>query len=234
MIDASVRRADKVIVQTGWMKDAVIKKTGISPDMIVKILPDVVIPDDAADGKRETLDNNVINNNVIHNRFFYPAGEILYKNHGLILEAVGILIKRGMSDFEISFTLNEGDLPYLNGYPRYEQVKYLGRISREEVFERYRKEILLFPSYIETFGYPPAEARAVGGRILASDCPFCHEVLEGYEGVKYFDPFKAEELADLMEKAVGDKLFPEGIEEKTGSCNATTGWGEVLKVIHDG
>ncbi|MBR1893294.1 MAG: hypothetical protein IJ815_07170, partial [Lachnospiraceae bacterium] len=35
-IDASVRRADKVIVQTEWMKDAVAKKTGISRDKIAQ------------------------------------------------------------------------------------------------------------------------------------------------------------------------------------------------------
>lgn len=228
MIDASVKRADKVIVQTEWMRDAVIKKTGISPDKIVKILPDIAIPDNGANGAGEDL-----NNNFIHNRFFYPAGEILYKNHGLILEAVGILIKRGVSDFEISFTLNEGDMPYLDRYPKYEQVKYPGRISRDEVFERYKKEILLFPSYIETFGYPPAEARAVGGRILASDCPFCREVLESYEGVEYFNPFKAEELAYLMEKAIGGELFRVRIGEKTGSCRKVSSWGKVLKIIYD-
>lgn len=233
MIDASVIRADKVIVQTEWMKDAIIKKTGVAADKVVQILPDVVIPDNLVTGSEKEINSNVINNDVIYNRFFYPAGEILYKNHGLILEAAGILLKRGVTDFEISFTLNAGDLPYLDKYPGYEQIKYLGRISREEVIKRYKKEILLFPSYIETFGYPPAEARAVGGRILASDCPFCHEVLEGYEGVEYFDPFKAEELADLMEKAIGGKLFLEETEENTGSLSTGNSWGKVLEVIYD-
>lgn len=200
MIASSVKRADKVIVQTQWMKDAVIKKTGVSEDKIVRILPDIKVPEHISN------EPEMINNNVI-NRFFYPAGEILYKNHGCILEAVGILKDRGIKDFEVSFTLNKGDIPALSKYPDHEQVKYLGRIDRDEVFRRYRDEVLLFPSYIETFGYPPAEARAVGGRVIASDCPFSHEVLEGYGRAYFFDPFDPSALADLMEQAIKGKLF---------------------------
>ena len=155
----------------------------------------------------------------MNNRFFYPAGEILYKNHGCVLEAAEILKSRGINDFSVSFTLNKGDIPYLSRYPEHEQVKYLGRIPREEVFERYKKEILLFPSYIETFGYPPAEARAVGGRILASDCPFCHEALSGYKDALYFDPFDPKELAELMERTIRGELFegsPASVDTGTG------------------
>ena len=239
MIDASVKRADKVIVQTEWMRKAVTAKTGVPEDRIVKIMPDIDITGDL---RNTALEHCCSDERVTNNSFFYPAGEILYKNHGCILEAAGILKSRGIDDFTIAFTLNKGDIPYLDRYPEYEQVKYLGRISREEVFERYRKDILLFPSYIETFGYPPAEARAVGGRILASDCPFCHEVLEGYDRSEYFDPFKPGELAALMEKAIRGELFADGtgktgkIGDRSGECTdagARSSWAEVTDVILD-
>ncbi len=256
MIDASVKRADKVIVQTEWMRQAVIKKTGVSPERVVKIMPDIKVPEGFSHGNgAETIDNKVINNNAMDNdvinnnvmnnvvmdntainnnvikRFFYPAGEILYKNHGLILEAAGILIGRGIRDFEVSFTLNKGDIPYLERYPEYEQVKYLGRIPREEVFERYRDDVLLFPSYIETFGYPPAEARAVGGMILASDCPFCHEVLEGYEGAAYFDPFDAAALADLMEQVIKGGLPAKNDHPSKAEDDPVSGSGSWKRVV---
>lgn len=228
MIDLSVKRADKVIVQTEWMRKAVIAKTQVNEDKVVKIMPDIDIPK-----RYMTVDKTgiTINNNVINNRFFYPSGEILYKNHSCILEAVGILKDRGITDFEVSFTLNKGDIPYLDRYPEYEQVKYIGRIPREEVFERYLSDILLFPSYIETFGYPPAEARAVGGRILASDCPFCHEVLKGYEGVRYFDPFKPEELADLMEQAISHRILTERMKPEDLSSGRSISWGELIDIL---
>ena len=245
MIDSSVKRADKVIVQTQWMKDAVIKKTGVAPEKIVKILPELghgdgsfvpsaecettggMYSEQSRDGTKEPSPCPTLNN-----RFFYPAGEILYKNHSCILEAAGILINKGISDFEVSFTLYEGDIPYLNRYPGYEQVKYMGRIPREEVFIRYRNEILLFPSYIETFGYPPAEARAVGGRIIASDCPFCHEVLDGYNRMAYFDPFDPAALADLMENAIKGKLFTDEVPDI--ACNdgiKENSWEKVISEI---
>ena len=72
MIDSSVRRADKVIVQTEWMRKAVIGKTRVNEDKVVKIMPDIDIPKKylPGNGKSNTTNNNVINNSVICNRFF--------------------------------------------------------------------------------------------------------------------------------------------------------------------
>lgn len=228
MIGASVKRADKVIVQTQWMHDAVIKKTGVGADRVIKILPDIDIPDLTG----QTGPEEPSRWHPQQDGFFFPAGEILYKNHGCILEAVGILNDRGIKDFTVSFTLNKGDIPALDKYPEYEQVKYLGRIERKEVFGRYKSQILLFPSYIETFGYPPAEARAVGGRVIASECPFCHEVLDGYERAAYFDPFDPAALADLMERAIKGELFTDA-DNETVVCDTVNkrSWGEVIRAI---
>ncbi len=234
MILASVKRADRTFVQTEWMRQAVLEKTGIDEDKIIKVLPDVKIPEHLKD--RDRKGNEHINNSVI-NRFFYPAGEILYKNHSCIIEAAGILVDKGITDFKVSFTLNKGDIPSLDRYPEYGQIEYLDHISRDEVFERYMNEVLLFPSYIETFGYPPAEARAVGGRIIASDCPFCLEVLNGYDRVRYFDPFKPEELAGLMEQCIKGQAFggniPADDAEDHSSYSTGSSWGSVIsELVH--
>lgn len=71
-----------------------------------------------------------------------------------------------------------------------------------EVMKEYTRSVLLFPSYIETFGLPLLEARMSGSPILASDCPFSHEILDDYDGVSYFDPFRPEELAALMKQCL--------------------------------
>lgn len=34
--------------------------------------------------------------------------------------------------------------------------------------------------------------------ILASDCPFSHEILDDYENAYFFDPFNGEALSNLM------------------------------------
>jgi glycosyltransferase involved in cell wall biosynthesis len=240
MIDASVKRADKVIVQTQWMKDAVANKTGAAKDKIVKILPDIspghgdgssVFMQDSDSAPLPGIMKTEEPSPCLHNRFFYPAGEILYKNHECILKAAGLLKARGINDFEIAFTLNKGDVPGLDKYPDHEQVKYLGRIPREEVFKRYSSDILLFASYIETFGYPLAEARAVGGRIIASDCPFSHEILDGYGRAVFFDPFDPGKLAEIMEKSMSGDEFRQVQDKGDIIDRSESGWKRIIDII---
>ena len=54
------------------------------------------------------------------------------------------------------------------------------------MFDLYARSILVFPSYVETFGLPLLEARKSGTYILASDCSFSREILEGYEKALFF------------------------------------------------
>src|SRR5699024_6186628 len=58
----SIKKADKVIVQTGWMKELVIDKTNVSSDKLVVETPGVSI-----NVKKKYEKNN-------RNIFFYPAG----------------------------------------------------------------------------------------------------------------------------------------------------------------
>lgn len=64
--------------------------------------------------------------------------------------------------------------------------------------EEYCMSALIFPSYIETVGLPLVEAMSVGAVILAADCEYAHEVLDGYENAFFFDPFKPAKLVELM------------------------------------
>ena len=64
---------------------------------------------------------------------------------------------------------------------------------------------MIFPSYIETFGLPLLEAKKCDTIILASDCPFSHEILDDYDKVYYFNPFDAKELSKLMETVINKR-----------------------------
>ncbi len=225
MINASIRRADKVIVQTKWMRDAVIKKAHVSGDKIAQILPDV-----------ENLNGYIREGTRKGNQFFFPSGVMIYKNHECILKACTLLNERGFTDFNVLFTID--DTKAVTDYEfdnRYDNISMGGRLTKEQVLDAYNERTLIFPSYIETFGYPLAEARQFGAPILASNCPFCIEVLEGYLQSYYFDPFKAEELADLMQQSIEGALQSgtngmsltklEDMEQRRDS------WAEVLNVV---
>ncbi len=203
LVNASVRRSDKTIVQTEWMREAVIRKTGISPERIVKLTPKV--EDLSEYGKGVVFDPK---------SFFFPAGDILYKNHRLIKEAEKILADKGITDYKVILT---------TGKP----------MKREEVYRIYFGSTLLFPSYIETFGLPLAEASQSGNPILAADTPFAREILREYPNAFFFDPFDARELAKLMEDVLEGRIAPVPTKEADRKDEEEDSYGILMKMITD-
>lgn len=224
MIDASVKRADKVIVQTEWMKQAVHEKTKKPLEHIVKVLPDV---GDLSANRPEKI-CNVWN----QKHFFFPSGEILYKNHECVLKAAAILNDRGYTDFKVHFTLKGlSDVTNRSYEDPYDNISWTGKMKRTDVLAEYATSTLLFPSYIETFGVPLAEARQIGTLILASDCPFSREVLEGYQNAQFFDPFDEKQLADLMEKVLKGELLPKDETLSSEAVQKESSYSKILKIL---
>jgi len=86
---------------------------------------------------------------------------------------------------------NENDLP----------IKFIGSLTREEVFDFYAKSTLIFPSYIETVGLPLLEAKMHWTPIIASDSAFSHEILDGYDKVEFFEAFDYRQLSSKMKNS---------------------------------
>lgn len=84
LILASARRADCSVVQTEWMKDALIKDANLPEDRVFKVRPD--IPD---------LSGYVRSGEFRPDSFFYPASDLPYKNHIAIDKAAELLKSRG-------------------------------------------------------------------------------------------------------------------------------------------
>jgi len=190
MILRSIKKADAVIVQTQWMKKACMEKTGCRESKFTVAPPEITItPKAFFSPSAQSLST-----------FFYPASPFSYKNHKIILEACKILEKQGEHSISVLFTLsgseNRISRELLAETKRLNlPIKFLGPLSRGDVFNYYSQSVLLFPSYIETFGLPLLEARVHGSFVLASNCPFSHEILDGYERTRFFDPSDAEQLA---------------------------------------
>lgn len=192
-IKKSVKKSERTIVQTEWMKKACIETVNIDAQKIKVVPPNINVK----------INKFFQYNECTIKRFFYPAGAMEYKNHHLIVEALKNIKKLGVENFEVIFTLvgNENSVvkELYKTVKEYQlPIKFIGNIDRNDVFDYYSKSVLIFPSYIETFGLPLLEAKQVGSIILASDTEFSKEILYDYENVYYFNPFNESELTKII------------------------------------
>lgn len=191
MIFRSLKKADEIIVQTEWMKDVVIKVLSVPAHKIMVVPPKVEFPE----RKQFNMKN-------FHKRFFYPATGLIYKNHIVIFKAVELLNEKGINDFKVVLTLTEDTMPK-NCRGLYKKLKdnfeLKGLLKYEQVVNEYCESVLLFPSFVETFGLPLLEAKILSGPVIASNEKFSHEILDGYEKGDFFSWDAPQELAALME-----------------------------------
>ncbi len=214
LVKKSIKKAEKVIVQTEWMKKACIEQTGIDSNKVTVVSPKINFD------VKKYFEANETNMKT----FFFPAGAQIYKNHRIIVDACKKLKEQGVNDYKVIFTLTGDENNYISALLEETKkldlpIEFIGSLSREDVFELYTKSILLFPSYIETFGLPMLEARLHKTIILASNCPFSKEILAGYENAYFFDPFNASELKLLMKKVITNEMgYKESCEIKNSSA----------------
>lgn len=188
-------KSEHIFVQTNWIKEATQKWLNINDEKIT-VVPVCVNWEDIEEKDYQGKKSRV---------FFYPARAEMYKNHMVIINACRQLVEDGVKDFTILFTIKKGDNSYADEIIKLSKglpIKFIGNIPYEQIWEYYRKTILLYPSYLETCGVPMLEARAIGGRIIASDMPFSHEDLDGYENVVYFSYNDSKELAEKMKNSL--------------------------------
>lgn len=204
-IKLSIKRADKVIVQTEWMRKAVIADCSIPESRVDCFPPNIK---GIAKNSETAFDSN---------KFFYPTNNNIYKNIPCIEQAVGILHSENI-DCDVELTVSEKFAD--------KSIKGIGYIDHSAVEQKYFERTLLFPSYMETFGYPLAEAMQAGTIILASDCPFSHEVLEGYPNAYFFDYKQPAQLAELMKKVINKEI----VKEDYSVCGilTTNSWEQLI------
>jgi glycosyltransferase involved in cell wall biosynthesis len=174
------------VVQTEWMKSALCSMSNVDSDRVYIIKPDINLPIIEFNQKPHIDADG-------YHTIIYPATPLFYKNHQVILDALKIMqVKNKINKivFQVTFKAEE--------YPTFtKQVKeldlvshidYLGTISYDELIEKYMaSSIVLFPSYVETFGLPLAEGATLRKPVLCSDLPFSRDVLNGYPGAIYLD-----------------------------------------------
>lgn len=214
----SLKYADHIIVQSKWMKEATARWINVEPDRISVLTPKVIMDAEYNYNRQDEL-NNI---------FFYPAGEGPHKNHILIIEACRLLKESGIENYKVIFTMQRNQSAYTcniaqiceeGGLP----VEFIGIVPKERVYELYRDAIVLFPSYLETYGLPLQEAALMGDLILASDQPFSHEVLDGYTNAYFYDIHDSEKLALLMKDILNGDIVRQDTSYKMENRDTLVG-----------
>jgi glycosyltransferase involved in cell wall biosynthesis len=226
-IQKSLKRAHAIVVQTNWFRDAIVKRSRIQKDKIIVVAPGVHFT--APSGRLSPVPGS----------FFYPTTPYIYKNLDIVVKAVIHLLNAGLNPL-IYITIRGDENAYAKRLKKLIQrtcpdsFRFQGWLEREHVINFYRKAVLLFPSTIESFGLPLLEARLVGAIILASDMPFCHEILDGYSRAEYFDPFDEYEIAAAMKrhmtvKKSGQYESPLGIDSIEYATESK--WEKVIDLL---
>jgi len=180
-IDISINKNHYIVVQTEWMRKAV-AKSGYDEDKIIVSKPKI---NDININEVKSLDKG--NKKYL----FYPAADYKYKNHNIIIESVKVLSEKHpqfIKDIKIIFTLDEDTSIYkkIVHYGLEDTIKLIGKLKYEEVLSYYKSsDIVLFPSYVETFGLPLIEASYFKKNIVVSDCSYSREVLTGYNRAEF-------------------------------------------------
>lgn len=185
----SIRKANKVIVQTDWMKEAIIRKCGIHNEK-VQIEPILInIEVHKMYSKQECVS------------FFYPASPEVYKNHVTLIKALALLQQFQSRGYRVVLTIQKDELPRVwqrrvneNRIP----IDFVGRIDFNEMQIYYQKSVLIFPSYLETIGLPLIEAMQFSCPIIVADCEYSRFALRDYNNVNFFPPFDEKLLAKLL------------------------------------
>ncbi|MFL5963556.1 MAG: glycosyltransferase family 4 protein [Gaiellaceae bacterium] len=174
-----LRRADRVVAVSGFVRDRAVARLGLDPSRI-----------------------RVVHHGVDHDRFnptgatreeflLYPARRWPHKNHERLLEAFAML-RRDRPRLRLVLTGG--------GHPSRapEGVEVRGNVSMEELVDLYRRAAaLVFPSLYEGFGQPPLEAMACGCPVACSDAASLPEIVG--EAARLFDPLDPTAIAAAVD-----------------------------------
>lgn len=178
---------------------------------------------------RENTDRRMAGKKV----FIYASYPRFFKNFEVICEAVKLLDR---DDFEVWFTLDGKENSYAEDlYKRYgklNQIKWLGILSREEIFKKYTEsDCMIFSSLLETWGLPISEYKMLNKPIFLSNLPYAHETLGDYSKSRFFDPYHAGDLADGMKRFLDGRECMHAHSSVHIDTPYVCGWEELLQLI---
>lgn len=175
----SLKKVNYVISQTETVKRNLEDKWDLSK--VVCIKPNVNIPGI----------NDVIKTEEIKG-LIYPAAPEKFKNHIEIIKCVKDNYEWFRNrNFDIIFTINgkenETSKFLLSEAKGFDNIRFVGYLSRNNVLELYKKYGLIINSEMESFPIPFIEAMSYGAPIISAKYDYALEILNDYDNKLYFE-----------------------------------------------
>ena len=222
----NIRKNKYVIVQQQWLREEFINLFKINNVLVAypKITEvTLYLKDEAKPNKKHFI-------------FFYPSIPRVFKNFELITEAINILLSKNISNFEVIFTFSGDENKYAQSiYKKYgylTQIKFVGELSRKEVFDFYKQsDAVIFSSKAETWGMGISEGIIFNKPIFAIDFPYARETAGNYHKIKFFNPGSPEQLANFMEDFIKNRLNYDKNEAIVPSHPHAKNWRELFDYL---
>ncbi len=195
VVRQAARRSDMIVVPTTGMAQRVaMAAPDLSSRISVRPNPLSMEPEPVADRKPGV--------------FLCPVLFARWKRMGDILrvidDAVEIVRHRYRTTVEVLITATPQEA-HAEGVGDARHLRFIGRITHAEV-TRYRKMswATIYPTRIESFGYPLAEARLTAQPVVAHDTPHNREVAGS--ALVPFTQENPEEVADAIRRALETRV----------------------------
>ncbi|MFZ3388758.1 glycosyltransferase [Buttiauxella gaviniae] len=214
------------VVQTEWMKIGVLKKCPkLKKEQVIVIKPDV---------KGFNISDSFHKNSIRKNTILYPATPLSYKNHLVILDALGVLKNKiELNDICFQVTFNKGEYKNFDNYVAKNKleshIEYLGVLTHDLLKVKYQEATaIVYPSYIESYGLPLIEAASLGKRIICSDLPYSRDVLAQYNGAVYV---KYNHVNGWVDELANSMLSPSEHYFKPFENDSRSSWEHFFKLL---
>jgi glycosyltransferase involved in cell wall biosynthesis len=193
VVRMAARRADQLVVPCTAMAERVASSMPAARNRIAVRLHPVSAPPPGAVTREAVILCPVL---------FAP-----YKRmHDRLAELLAAVDAHEEQDIQVRITAGPGDLPPdLAAHPR---LEFLGRVNPPDLRQAWaRSRAIYFPTGLESFGYPLAEARVNGQPVIARDTAQNREIAG--PALCGFEPGDPDSLRQAVKTALTDTVSPD-------------------------
>jgi len=226
----AVRRAEKIIVPSDFVKQQLQKSYKLSEDKIKVIYEGV-----DQRPKLTTSRLSVLKKYNLHSQYFiYTGNAYPHKNLSRALEAIVELNKNSRQKILFAIVSSRNVFTkrlekIINDLNAKEFVKLLGFVPDNELTLLYKESLgFVYPSLMEGFGLPGLEAMAAGTLLLGSDIPVFREIYK--KNIVYFNPYDYTAIKKAMQSVLElDDKTREGVIENGRKFVKNYSWSKMAQ-----